>query len=230
MIQEYNYISINEILARIKRHPFLENISFERVVQYVLDFFRRAGLPKMFVNKIDVIDIYDYRGVLPCDLVQINQIREMKSKVCLRAMTDNFNGHNRHCIRTEMSFKTQGNILFVSFKHGKVEISYKTMPVDDEGYPLLLDNPIFLQALENYIKKEEFSILFDLSQIPAVVLNNARQEYAFSVGQLSSELTLPSVSEMESLSRMWSTLVQRTTDFDKGFRDLGNREYIKVQR
>lgn len=230
MIQEYNYISINEILARIKRHPFLENISFERVVQYVLDFFRRVGLPKMFIDKIDVIDIHDYRGVLPCDLVQINQIREMKSKVCLRAMTDNFNGHNRHCIKTEMSFKTQGNVLFVSFKKGKVEISYKAMAVDDEGYPLILDNPIFLQALENYIKKEEFSILFDLSQIPAVVLNNARQEYAWSVGQLSSELTLPSVSEMESLSRMWSTLVQRTTDFDKGFRDLGNREYIKVQR
>lgn len=229
MIQEYNYISISEILARIKRHPFLENISFEKVVQYVLDFFRRVGLPKMFQDKIDVIDIVDYRGVLPCDLVQINQIREHRTKVCLRAMTDNFNGLHKHCERSEMSFKTQGNVLFVSFKKGKVEVSYKSMPVDKDGYPLLLDNPIFMEALESFIKLKEFEIYFDMSQIPAVVLNNARQSYSWSVGKLENELTLPSVSEMETLSRMWNTLVQRTTDFDSGFNHLGDREYLKVK-
>jgi hypothetical protein len=228
MIQEYTYISINEILARVKRHPFLENISFEKVVQYVVDFFHLVGIPKMFMDKCEVVDINDFRGLLPCDLVQINQIKDLFTKKCLRSMTDNFNPH-RHQERTELSFKTQGNILFVSFPKGKVEISYKALPVDKDGYPLLLNNPIFLNALELYIKKCEFDLLFDMSQIPAVVLNNAHQQYGWAVGRLSEMLTQPSVSEMESISRMWNTLVQRTTDFDSGFNHLGDRETLKYQ-
>lgn len=228
MIQEYNYISIKEIVSRLKRHPFLENISFEKVVQYVLDFYQLVGLPRMFLDKVEVIDINDFKGLLPCDLVQINQIREHRTKVCLRSMTDNF-FYSKHQERTELSFKTQGNILFVSFRKGKVEISYKSIPVDDDGYPMILNNPVFLKAVELYIKKEEFNILFDLSQIPNVVLQNTNQQYAFTIGQLGSELTLPSVSEMESISRMWNTIVQRTTDFDSGFKHLGDREYLKVK-
>ena len=228
MIQEYNYISIKEIVSRLKRHPFLENISFEKVVQYVLDFYQLVGLPRMFLDKVEVIDINDFKGLLPCDLVQINQIREHRTKVCLRSMTDNFY-NSKHQEKTELSFKTQGNILFVSFRKGKVEISYKSIPVDDDGYPMILNNPVFLKAVELYIKKEEFNILFDLSQIPNVVLQNTNQQYAFTIGQLGSELTLPSVSEMESISRMWNTIVQRTTDFDSGFKHLGDREYLKVK-
>lgn len=228
MIQEYNYISINEVLARVKRHPLLENIGFEKVVQYVLDFFHIVGLPKMFIDKIDTIKIEDYKGLLPCDLVQINQIREVNSKKCLRSMTDNFH-HYKKDERTELSFKTQGSILFVSFKRGAIEISYKALPIDKDGYPMLIDNPVFLKALELYIKKEEFNLLFDISQIPAVVLQNANQQYSWAVGRLTNELTLPSVSEMESINRMWNTLVQKTTDFDDGFNHLGDREIIKYQ-
>lgn len=241
MIQEFNYISIKEIVQRIKRHPYLADISFEKVVQYVLDFFRLVGLPKMFQDKIDVVDINDFKGILPCDLVQINQVREHKTKTCLRSMTDNFNvpvkinNHHHHYHLPypidcgEFSFKTSGNIIFVSFRKGKVEISYKAMPVDDDGFPLILDNPVFLKALELYIQNEEFHILFDLSQIPQVVLQEKKQQYALAVAELGSELTLPSVSEMESIGRMWNTLIQRTTDFDNGFKNLSNREYLRVQ-
>jgi hypothetical protein len=121
-------------------------------------------------------------------------------------------------------------VLFVSFKFGKVEISYKALPIDGEGYPMLLDNPVFMSALESYIKLKEFEIFFDMAMIPAVVLNNAKQQYSWEVGKLESELTHPSVSEMETLSRMWNTLVQRTTDFDSGFAHLGDRERLNVLR
>jgi len=227
MIQEYNYISINEIVARCKRHPYLADISFEKVVQYVLDFFRLVGLPKMFLDKDEIIEIKDYKGLLPCDLIQIIQIRDLKSKLCLRSMTDSFLPKCRH-ERSDLSFKTQGNILVVSFRHGKVEIAYKALPIDKDGYPMILDNPVFLRALELFIQKEEFAILFDLSQIPQVVYNEKKQQYALAVAALGSELTLPSVSEMETIGRMWNTLIQRTTDFDSAFKHLGDREYLRV--
>ena len=228
MIQEYNYISIKEIVSRVKRHPLLQDISFEKVVQYTLDFFAIVGLPKMFTDKQEKVEISDFKGLLPCDLVQIIQVKDTHFNRCLRAMTDTFNPHKGH-ERTELSFKTQGRVLIVSFPKGKVEVSYKALPVDGEGYPMVLDNPVFLRALEAFIKKEEFTILFEMSQIPQVVMQSVSQQYAWAVAQLGSELTLPSVSEMESLSRMWNTLIQRTTDFDDGFNHLGDREIRRVK-
>ena len=69
-----------------------------------------------------------------------------------------------------MSFKTQGQVLYVSFKTGDVSVSYKSIPVDKDGLPLLIDNSVFLRALEAYIKREVFTILFDMGKITPAVL------------------------------------------------------------
>ena len=228
MIQEYNLTSIKEIANRVKRHPLLENLSFEKILQYVVDFYSIVGIPQTFIDKISIVDIYNYKGVLPCDLIQIIQIKDYKSKICLHSMTDSFYKiHNRDI--NELAFKTQGNILFVTFRNGKVEIAYKAIETDKDGLPMIPDNPVFLRALETYIKKEEFEILFDMSQIPAVVLNNTHQQYALAIGQLKSDMLMPSMSEMESFTRMWNTLIQNTTAFDNGFRHLSDRENIKIK-
>lgn len=228
MIQEYNLISIKEIAQRVKRHPLLENLSFEKIIQYVVDFYSVTGMPMAFSDRIDVVEIDDYKGLIPCDVIQIIQVRDVKTKVCLRAMTDTFY-HKRTNDKNELSFKTQGNIIFTSFRHGKVEVAYKSIQTDNDGLPMIPDNPVFLRALELFIKKEEFEILFDMSQIPAVVLNNTHQQYALAIGQLKEDMTMPSVSEMETFTRMWNNIVQGTTHFDNGFRHLGDREYLKVK-
>lgn len=225
MTNENQYINIREILSRVLRHPLLQDINLESGVQYVIDFIRIVGMPKLFQHKVGTVEIKDYRGVLPCDLISINQVRECKTKHCLRAMTSNFypsQGGQEH------SFRTQGNIIHTSFKEGLVEISYTSIPVDDEGYPMLQDDPIFLRALELYIKKNTFTILFDLGKISGQVLQNTQQEYAWAVAQLQSKLTTPSVSEMESITRMWNTMIQRVSEFNDGFESLGNKEYLKI--
>ena len=93
---------------------------------------------------------------------------------------------------------------------------------------MLPDNPIFLKALELYIKKEWFTILFDLGKIQPAVLNNTQQEYAFKAGQCNSEFTIPSPSEMKSISGILNQMVPRVNEFRKGFKDLGNKEFLKL--
>lgn len=224
---EYNYISIKEILNRVLRHPLLSDVDLDNVIYHTLDFFRIFGIPKMYMDKEITTDIKDYRGLLPCDLIKITQVKNTKTNLCMRSMTDNFNPSEPEGEYIEDTFKTQGTVIYTSFKEGRINISYKSLPVDENGYPLLIDNEVFLKGLELYIKKEEFSILFDLGKINIQVLNNAQQQYSWIAGQIQSEFLIPSVSEMESISRMWTSLIQNNTHFDKGFRDLGNREYIR---
>ena len=235
MVKEYNYINIREALSRILRHPLLQDVTLEQAVQYTIDFIGIFGMPKLYQDKEEVLHIEDFRAKLPCDLISINQIKECKTGVCLRSMTDNFMPREQYDrsadykIPQELSFKTQGQLLYVSFKTGDVSVSYKAIPVDKDGFPLLIDNPVFLKALEAYIKREAFTILFDMGKIAPVVLQNTQQQYAWLAGQLQSEFTIPSISEMESIKRSWCTLLQRTSEFNNGFKNNGDQEYIRLQ-
>lgn len=227
MWNEYNYINIREVLSRIMRHPLLTDLNLETAIQYTLDFFAAMGLPNIYADKVTTICIDNFRGVLPCDLIAINQVRLARNGVCLRAMTDSFNGTHPED-NGELSFKTQGSVIFTSFKTGDIELSYKAIPTDDDGLPLLPDNPVFLKTLELYIKKEWFTILFDMGKISPAVLQNTQQEYAFKAGQCNNEFIIPSVSEMEAFTRMYNTLVPRVNEFSKSFKHMGDREYIKL--
>ena len=233
MVKEYNYINIREALSRVLKHPLLQDVTLEQAVQYTIDFIGIFGLPKLYQDKEEVLHIEDFRAKLPCNLISINQIKECKTGVCLRSMTDNFMPREHYDrsasykIPQELSFKTQGQVLYVSFKTGDVSVSYKAIPVDKDGFPLLIDNPVFLRALEAYIKREVFTILFDMGKIAPAVLQNTQQQYAFLAGQLQSEFTIPSISEMESIKNSWCTLIQRTSSFNDGFINNGSKEELK---
>ena len=241
MINEVQYINIKEILSRLLRHPMLSNLTLEAVVQYTIDFIGMFGLPDMYEDKEEIIPIENFRGVLPCDLISINQVMDTCSGICLRSMTDTFMPTNKQrgkrsigytVYGDELTYKTHNRIIFTSFEHGKVKINYKAIPVDEDGFPLIIDNSPYLLALESYIKVQVFTILYDTGKFgynknSNQVLQNAQQEYAWRAGKLQSEFSIPSTDEMESICRMWNTMIQRTTDHDRGFKYLGDREYIR---
>lgn len=267
MVNEIEYTSIKRVLDNLLDHPLLKDVTLEQAVRYTVRFIQLHGYPKLFKDKIEDVEIEDFKGPLPCDLISIIQVKDLATGICLRHMTDTFTpglvpknnnyphlphtsydyNHgdpydyeslkegrppkewyipNARIYRHEPSFKTQGRCIYTSFPKGIVGISYKSMPVDEEGFPLLIDNEVYLAALEAYIKKQVFTVLFDTGKLSAGILQNAKQEYAFLAGQLQNEMVMPSVSEMESISRMMNTMIPNMTSFDHGFRNLGNREYL----
>ena len=237
MIKNSEYITLEEVLSRVLRHPLLQKVDLEAAIQYAVDFIEAVGTPDMFQSKEAKITISNFRGQLPCDLISITQVKDLKTNTCMRSMTDNFLPDGRQSCRhttgrnhygEELTFKTQNTTLITSMQEGEVLISYKAIPVDDEGKPLLLNNSTYLKALEMYIKVEVFTILYDEDKIKPGPLQNAQQQYAWAVGKLQSEMTIPSESEMESICRSWTTMIQRTTEFDSGFRNNGNREYLRI--
>lgn len=254
MVTEIQYTNIRRVLDDLMDHPLLRNLTLEQVVRHTIRFVSLHGYPKLYQDKIDTVVIKDYRGLLPCDLISIIQVKDLDTGICLRSMTDNFTPGMRPKPDTkhqpkdllnnmkppvdtyippmkkyeeEPSFKTQGRIIFTSFQEGKVEVAYKAIPVDDDGFPLLIDNETYLNALEAYIKVRVFTVKYDLGEIQAGVLSNAQTEYAWAARQVMMELTMPSTSEMESITRMLNTMIKPVRQFDNGFRNLGDREYLR---
>lgn len=223
------YVSIKVVLDRLMRHPLMQDISFETVVDYIVDFLRITGIPKLFLEKTVQLPLVDYRTLLPCDLVSINQVKDLETCTCMRASTDSFHYGTSGPSSLDPTFKVQGNVLFSNRKNGNIEISYKAIAVDDEGYPLVPDDSSVLRAMELYVKSQWFTILFDLGKIQPAVLQNTQQEYAFAAAACHNSLVMPSLSEMESITNSWNTLLLRTNEFRDGFVNNGAKELIRVQ-
>lgn len=229
-----NYISIKQILDDLLDHPLLQDLSFERAVNYAVHFIQIMGVPNEFEEKTELINIENYRGCLPCDFYGMIQVRTYKqgeySRV-FRYATDSFHysSNKEDNDSNELTYKLQNSAIYTSIKEGTVEISYHAIKVDKEGYPLIPENSSFIQALELYIKKKVFTILFDQGKLNAGVLQNTQQEYAWVVGQAQRELTMPTIDQMESVCNMWTQLIQRNNEHSKGMKHLGDREYLRVQ-
>lgn len=233
-----SYISIKQILDNLLDHPMLQDLTLERAVDYAVRFIQIIGAPTEFQEKTEYIEIQDYRGILPCDFYTMIQVRTHNEgdeypKV-FRYADDSFHHSPNKDTNTQLdtwdlTYKLQNSIIFTSIKDGIIEIAYNAIMVDKEGYPLIPENSSFIQALELFIKKKVFTILFDQGKIPPAVLQNTQQEYAWYVGQAQRDLNRVSVDKMESLSNMWCQLIQRNNEHTKGFKPLGRREFIKVQ-
>lgn len=226
MVKEIEYTNIRELLSRVLRHKLLQDFTLEQAIQYTLDFIGIFGFPNWYEDKETDIDICDYRGKLPCDLVSINMVIDCRTRIPLRSMTSAFNpsdAYYKH-VHREPQFKVQNRVLVTTIKDGKVHLSYKAIPVDDEGLPLLINNSKYLKALELYVKCQMFGDLFDEGKIQQNVLYHTEQEYCWAAGQLSEEMKTPSEAEMQTITNMLHQIIVRNDEFYNGFERLGNKE------
>ena len=229
-----NYISIKVILDNLLHHPLLQDLTLERAVAYTVDFIRIIGMPPMFIEKTQELEIKDYRAKLPCNFHEMIQVRTNHEKCghyvggVFRYSTDNFHMSDKTHESPDLTYKIQGRVIYTSIKEGTIEIAYRAIAVDDEGYPLIPDKSSFTRALELYIKKQCFTILFDLGKINQAVYQNVCQEYAWAVGQAQSDLIRPSIDEMQSITNALNTLIPRVNEHSKGFITDGSMERIKL--
>ena len=258
-----NYISVKTIADKILRHPMMAGISFEAIIDYTVDFMRIVQCYNFFIEKCVNIDVTKYKGVLPDDFYEVNQLRLKSRTVKLpvleedtitiedgtvipigtthqkldekgypiyenviftttdnmfRYSTDSFHlSDNKQCCGIDLTYKIQGNILYTSIDKCVVELSYKAIPIDEEGYPLIPDNSKFSRALEAYIKKQWFTILFDMGKLQGAILQNTQQEYAWAVGACESDTHNFTIDKAESFFNSWRSLTLKTREHSRGF-------------
>jgi hypothetical protein len=159
------YVNVRIILDKIMRHPLLQDLNFETVVDYTVDFMRIVGVPRMFKNKVATIEISNYRGALPCDWYETIQIRDPETYETYRYASDVFHISENKTPEVDYTFMTQGNLIYTSLEEGEIEMAYQAIETDNDGFPVIPDNSNFQRALEGYIKKQYFTIMFDMGKI-----------------------------------------------------------------
>ena len=229
MVDELQYVSLREILSRVTRHTMLQDVDLEAVIQYTLEFFGLVGVPQIYEDKLAKIQIHNYKGELPCDIVRINQVRDERTSLAIRSMTDSFNTQSRF-LPGGASFKTQNRVIMTSFPEGSILVSYKAIHTDADNLPMLPDDQVFLLALEAYIKMRVFEAKYDADKIKKDVLDRAEQQYFSLAGKTINRFKMPSPSEMQTITGMMHRMIPSTNEFENGFKGLGDKENYIVRK
>lgn len=222
-MKSYDRISIRQILDDILVHPMLQEVTLERAVNYAMEFIRIVGMPDAFEHKVQPLNVANYQA----DLMQLEgcyKILGIKTKgteLMLSSSSSLFDlPSNSESVPT---YTIRGNVLQTSIKEGELEVSYLSIPTDDNGFPTIPNIASYIRALEAYIKKQWFTILFDLGKLHSSILSNTQQEYAWVVGQAQAELASPSLDEIEAFTNMWNSLLPQRNPYLSGFKTLGSR-------
>lgn len=211
-----NYTNIRIILDKIMRHPLMQDLSLETAVDYTIDFMRIVGVPTMFEEKTVKLNVDKYKAQLPKDYYRMVQIRTTNGNV-FKYSTDSF--YTKKDKTGSLTYKIQGNFIYTSIEDGCIEVSYEAIAVDSDGYPLIPDNSSFTRALNAYIKKQWFTILFDLGKVHSAVLDHAEQEYAWAVGDCQTEFNRLTLDKAESFYTSWRSLIVDNKLHSKRFKN-----------
>lgn len=241
-----NYKSLGSILWTLLKQPLAEQLTYEEAAEYCLEAIKLIGAPVIYLSKIDKKELIAHKAELPCDLLYIEGVKyytndsNITEGIPMREATNTFhmntseldnNFESRNNYRNnEFTYKIQKGIIFTSIAEGCVEIAYKGIATDEEGYPLIPDNQKIQLALEYYTLSRYLEPLWLAGKITDKAFEYIQQKRYFYMASVQTGVQMPSSDKMESIMNGLNRLIINTNAHQNGFKKYGEKEIIKKYR
>lgn len=223
-----SFISINTVVDRLMRNPMFSDMQLEAAIDYTVQFLEIVGMDSCMISKFEDLEIKSYRCFLPNDFVREKQVVIDDTVASTSSDMNHMNYINNSKGRPNtITYKIENNVLYSSVENAKLNISYVAINVDSNGLPLIPSDAVFTRALESYIKVQHYTILFDLGRIQPAVLQNAESNYAWNVGQCTTNANRMNLADMELMVNALNRFLPEKGAFGNRFKYIGIREQIK---
>ncbi|MCK5788227.1 MAG: hypothetical protein KAH32_04485 [Chlamydiia bacterium] len=211
------YITFEEMMYRIRRHPLLEDALKSDIALDVYEVLRKVGAPGVYTDERIVVNISDYIGDLPGNILYINEVNivtgdnvELPMQYVIGNKKSKWHCSNARDlkIRSEYGYSINPGKIHTDIKDGQVVLYYKSVAMDDLGFPMIPDDPALISAITAYVKLKHFEIKVDLGLLPQHVLSRVEQEYYFTVAQAETRFKMPNPAEYNSIARSLLRIVK----------------------
>lgn len=229
--------SFQTVLWRVLKNAFMSDISEEQAADYAYELIRRLQMGFLLNQTSDTIEVKNYKGKLPGDLVTLRGVRYKNNIDDNYYQSIRYNGDifasGFHCneynqdVSCDILYTLNDNYIDINRKDGFIEISYYGILLDDDGYPKIPDNQSFEDALYYYIMKEHLFGLLATGKVSERFYNKIEQEYAWAVGQATNSLKLAGMDHWDTAMKGINRLIHDQSMSAGGFKGLHQREMIR---
>ena len=150
----------------------------------------------------------------------IDDVRQSQSRIVTSS---------RHNQDWDPKYKLNGDYMFTNFKNGFVEMSYRALPVDEMGMPMVPDNQKFINTVVWYLtmRMDYKKWRHTRNAGDEKVWRSSEQEYLWAVASARSAARVPSVDMMESIKRMILRSIPKINEHKTGFKNSNVQERRK---
>lgn len=216
----YNFVSSGQVIAKLYRDL---NIQEERdrfdLIEWIAEALSYINVYQQYCQKQAVLEVKDYRALIPCDLHALIQIEHHGLAVSplggsfdpnVQSLKDQ--GGAPGPINTNFSFgyKVNGRWLTFNFREGTINISYLGIITDDEGYPMIPDRVEFKQAIFWYLLRQ---LILGGFIHPEFNFDKADYQWKLYCGQAKGAGNMPDLGEAEAASRQMRLLIPNINAF-----------------
>lgn len=222
-------VSLKEILWRTMNYPTMSELTFEDAAEYAIEAIGLIGAPLGYENKVsDPIEVVDYKAALPLNMVNIRGVKS--DGVPLTHATDIFHDRSdcEECDKHEEFTYTYSNgVIKTSFEKGYIQISYEALVTDEDGFPLIPDNPKFKMAIRYYIMFMHLEPLYLMGKITNNAYNTIAQNKNWYMGAAQSSMQIANMDHAEAIYNSVNKLLLNRFGHSSSYAGMGKKEIFK---
>ena len=143
------YVNINSIIEEINRESIPNTYwNIEEIKEWIYKALSFIDTKVANIQASTIIEIIDNKGIIPAEVEKIDRVilvndDDTEKELYYILANEEINSNN---------YDINAGFIYVDFEEGKVTLNYYTIPIDEEGRPLIPDNIYYIQAVISYIK------------------------------------------------------------------------------
>lgn len=153
----------------------------------------------------------------------LNQYTVCSSNGKIMGVANNTNFSN------SLQYDIKPGYIFCNIPEGWLKLSYYATYTDEEGMPMIPDNPSYFEAIYWYVAMKLLYIEYFKGNKPQHIYYDAKSSWNFYRKQAYAESLMPNADEIESIKNTWTTLVPEVMEHDTFFSATGDRQHIYNQ-
>lgn len=109
---------------------------------------------------------------------------------------------------------------------GYLMISYQAIPKDEDGYPLIPNDPGYLEAVYWYIMMKLYYPMWVRKEVSTEVYYDAKKNWSYYCKQAYGNAMMPTLDGMESIKNIWLKLVPDINAHDSAYSGINDRQHV----
>ena len=126
----------------------------------------------------------------------------------------------------DFTYIVTNNYIKTNVRCGYIMMSYQAIPTDTDGYPMIPDDPDFMEAIYWYITMKLLYPQWKQGSVRDQVYYDARRSWNYNCKKAYGQAMLPNIDQLESIKNSWNRLVPELHEHATGFSTLGEEQKI----
>ncbi len=233
------YTSLNTIIAKLYRPLQInEEINVADCAEWAAEALNLIGAHGIYDELSYCLDIINGKAKLPCGF---HKLANITYKGAPMYWSSNSVATNYQCKNCQIpvcnngdctnTFYVNDSYLITNIKdeNQSVCIIYLGIHTDEDGYPMIPDDPLVIKAIESFIIHNLDYAYWRKGKITDKVYQESKANWLFYCPAAKGAANMPSLAQLENLGNIFKKLMPMRQDYKTGFKNINSSDNLNFR-